>query len=306
MASNQIPERSNRLFALAEDAADGAKTHGAVIKLQQNTATAIEADLAAATDGESEFQEARRKKASASTASQIADSNAKAFLAAYKKVLSISLGNEWSAAWAPAGWPGPTLQLPATIDARLGMLPLAKAYLIANSAKENAGLGITAAAAQAIAAALSAARSSVNSANTAAGQKKAIRNATLASLRQRLIGLVDELDQLIEGDDPRWYAFGLNRPDDPSTPAVPAELVLTPGGPGIVLVDWADARRAERYKVEKLLVGVDADWNEAASVIDSDTTLAGLPSAKTLKVRVVAANKAGDSSPSEPAEIIVP
>jgi hypothetical protein len=65
-------------------------------------------------------------------------------------------------------------------------------------------------------------------------------------LRDRARGLIDELDQLIADDDPRWHAFGLNRPSDPETPEVPESLVLTAGplGTGTVLADWADARRA--------------------------------------------------------------
>jgi hypothetical protein len=306
MASNEIPTTPlATLFALAEDAADGATAHGAAISLQQNTAAAITTDLAAATTAESQFQAARSTKQAASNAAQIADSNAKAYLAAYKKVLSISLGDEWSAEWAAAGWPGPRLQMPSTIDGRLGLLPLAKAYLTANPGKENLGLGVSAAAADAQATALSNARAAANNANATAGQKKSLRDAAAEKLRQRLIGLVRELAQLIPGDDPRWYAFGLNRPDDPSTPAIPAELVLTNGGPGLVLADWADARRAERYKVEKMVVGTDADWIEALQVTESEATLTGLPVGATVKVRILAANKAGDSQPGDPAQITV-
>ena len=41
MATNEIPATYTPLVALAEDAADGAKTHGAAIGLKQNTETAI-------------------------------------------------------------------------------------------------------------------------------------------------------------------------------------------------------------------------------------------------------------------------
>jgi hypothetical protein len=306
MASNEIPTGPfNVIFALAEDAADGATAHGSAINLQQNTAAAITTDLSAATTAESQFQAARSAKKAASTAVQIADSNAKAYLAAYKKVLSISLGDAWSAEWAAAGFPGPGVVLPVSTDGRLGLLPLAKAYLTANPGKENLGLGVSAVAADAQATALSNARAAVNNANTTAGQKKALRDAAAEKLRQRLIGLVRELDQLIDGDDPRWYAFGLNRPDDPSTPAVPAELVLTNGGPGLVLADWSSARRAERYKVQKMVIGTDTDWVEDQKTTDDEATLTDLPVGATVKVRILAANKAGDSQPGEPAQIVV-
>jgi len=306
MASNEIPDKPyDIVFALAEDMADGAQANGAAVGLLQNTEAAIRADLAAATAAEATFQAARAAKKTLSTAFQIADSNAKAFLAAVKKVLSITLGDQWSAAWAATGWVGPSLRLPANADERLGMLPGIKAYLTANPAFENAPLGVTATAAQAQIDALSAARTAVNDGNKAAGEKKALRETALDALRQRMIGLVRELTQLLEDDDARWYAFGLNRPGDPSTPAVPASLVLTVGGPGLVLADWADARRAERYKVQKQIVGTDADWIETTQVTDSETTLANLPVGATVKVRILAANQAGDSLPSDPAQIVI-
>ena len=305
MASNQIPSTLTRLVALAEDAADGAQATGASIPLVKNTEVAIRADLISFQAAEAEFQAARAAKAAAATTAQVADSNAKAFLAAYKKLLSFTLGNAWSAAWTPAGWVGPSLELPSTLDARLTLLATAKAFLTANPASENPApaVNVTAARADALHAALSDARAAVNAAAATAGQKKAARDAAVETLRARLIGLVRELDQELTDDDPRWYAFGLNRPGDPSTPAVPAALTLTPGGPSILLVDWADARRAERYKVQRQTPGATPEWAEVAQVTESETTLTGLPTGVPITLRVLAANAAGDSQPGEPVTV---
>jgi hypothetical protein len=73
-----------------------------------------------------------------------------------------------------------------------------------------------------------------------------------------------------------------------------------------VLVDWADARRAERYRVFRQIVGADADFVHAVTVTESDATLSGLTSGSTVKVRVTAANAAGESRPSAEAQIVVP
>ena len=144
-----------------------------------------------------------------------------------------------------------------------------------------------------------------NAAIVAAGQAKAARDAALESLRQRMIGLVRELTQLIPGDDPRWYAFGLNRPDDPNLPAVATGLVATPGGPGILLLDWADARRAERYKVEAIIPPA-TDWAEIVQVPASDATLTGLTTGAVISLRVLSANPAGYAQPSEEITVAVP
>jgi hypothetical protein len=292
MATNKLPQSPiERILSLAEDMADGASTHGTPIGLLQNTETAIRADLTAAQTAESLFQAARANKSAKSAAQQIADSNAKAFIAATKKILSLTLGNAWSTEWAAAGWNTPTLALPAIAT-----------YLTANPVKENAPAAVTAANAQALHAALSTAISGVHTANVASGQAKATRDAALEKLRQRMSGLVRELEQLLKDDDARWYAFGLNRPEDPETPAIAAGLVATPGAPGVLLLDWADARRAERYKVETKKTG-DADFTEAAQVTDSEATLTALPTGATLTIRVLSANAAGYAQPSE--ELVV-
>lgn len=299
MATNEIPRTPiERIFALATDMADGASTHGAAAGLLQNTESAIRADLSAAQAAESAFQTARSAKTSRSAAQQSADSNAKSFIAATKKILSLTLGNAWSTEWAAAGWNNPTLAIPASVPERLATLPAIGAYLTANPAKENAPAGVTAANAQALQTALSAAISGVNTANVASGQAKATRDAALEKLRQRMIGLVRELNQLLEADDARWYAFGLNRPNDPETPAIATGLVATTGAPGIILLDWADARRAERYKVE-IKKPADAGFVEAAQVSDSEATLTGLPSGASISLRVLSANEAGYALPSE-------
>lgn len=144
-----------------------------------------------------------------------------------------------------------------------------------------------------------------NSAIVAAGQAKAARDAALETLRQRMIGLVRELTQLISGDDPRWYAFGLNRPDDPNLPAVATGLVATPAGPGILLLDWADARRAERYKVEAIIPPA-IEWAELVQVPASEATLTGLPAGVAVSLRVLSANPAGYAQPSASITATVP
>jgi hypothetical protein len=51
---------------------------------------------------------------------------------------------------------------------------------------------------------------------------------------------------------------------------------------------------------------VDANFVAAATVTDSDATLTGQTSGKTLKVYVIAANDAGQAAPSDTVTIVVP
>lgn len=77
-------------------------------------------------------------------------------------------------------------------------------------------------------------------------------------------------------------------------------------GPGEVVADWSDAPRADRYRVWKQVVGVDAEFVAFGTPTDSDFTLTGLPSGATVKVRVTAVNDAGESEASETKQIVVP
>ena len=305
MASNRLPDQLDRLFALAEDMADGCHAHEVAIGIKQNKEADVRADLATAQTGENNFQTKRAAKNVATTAQTVADSNGKAFIGTAKGVLENYLGRKWSNAWATAGFVNNSTATPTAIAERQTCLDSLKTYFTNNPAHENAPLNVTAAQAGTLFTAMSDTRSAVNDAENDAGAAKAARETAIKTLRTRMTGLVAELTQLLPKDDPRWYAFGLSRPTDAETPGIPDNLVLTAGPAGTVLVDWADARRAERYRVFKQALG-DPDFVASVTVTESDATLEGLPSGSPVKVRVTAANTAGESQPSAEAQIVVP
>jgi hypothetical protein len=88
----------------------------------------------------------------------------------------------------------------------------------------NAALNITATAAacEASAQAISNGISTSNQSNTDSGIAKQNLQNGIDTGRSRLSGLRGELTQLLDPNDDRWYAFGFDKPSDPSTPAVPS------------------------------------------------------------------------------------
>lgn len=306
MASNQLPTGIDHLFTLGEDMADGLHAHEAAVGVKQNKEADVRAALSAAITAQNNFKAAQTAKLALSTAVTVADSNAKAFIGSARRVLVNYLGEGWSAAWEATGFPNQSTAVPVTQSERQALLQSLQNYFTANAAQQNAPLNVTAARAGNLFTALSDARSAAADGNTDCGKKKNLRDTTVAALRTRMSGLVNELDQLLEDDDPLWLAFGLNLPGATNLPDPADSLILTAGGPGVVLADWSDASRATRYRVFKQVVGVDANFVAVATVNDSDCTLSGLPSGKTVRVQVVSANDAGQSEPSTPAEIVVP
>ena len=96
MASNRIPDQIDRLFALAEDMADGCHDHEAAVGIKQNKEADVRANLTPAQTAENNFQTKRATKTAKTTAQTVADSNGKAFIGAAKRVLEIHLGSKWS------------------------------------------------------------------------------------------------------------------------------------------------------------------------------------------------------------------
>ena len=308
MAANPIPTTPSQLFAFAEDAADGAHNHGVAIGLKQNTETAIRADLTAAIAAQTAYGNAKSAKDTFSTNLRVADSNGRSFIKAASALFSQTISEGWTPAWEATGFPNNSTAVPTTQDERLTLLGSLKNYFTANPTSEvnTPKLVLTAVKAGTLATALSDARSAVNDGNTDAGNKKNTRDAAVTALTTRMSGLIAELGQLLDDNSPVWDAFGFNEPGASSTPDVPEALIITPGTAGVLHLDWADARLATRYRVWKQVVGVDANFIAVATVNDSNATLTGLPSGKTVKIQVTAANDAGESGASAEASAVVP
>jgi hypothetical protein len=306
MASNQLPAGNDDLFTLGEDMADGLHAHEVAVGVKQNKEADVRAALTAAITAQNDFKAAQTAKLALSTAVTVADSNAKAFIGSARRVLINYLGDGWSQTWGATGFPDQSTAVPGTQAKRQALLLSLKNYFTANAAQQNAPLNVTPAQAQALFTALADARRAAADGNTTGGQKKNLRDAAVATLRTRLSGLMNELGQLLDDTDPLWLAFGLNLPGATNLPDPADNLVLTAGGPGVVLADWSDASRATRYRVFKQVLTVDANFVAADTVNDSDCTFSGLPSGKTVRVQIVSANDAGQGQPSAVAEIVVP
>jgi hypothetical protein len=116
--------------------------------------------------------------------------------------------------------------------------------------------------------------------------------------------LRDELTQLIDPDDERWYAFGFDKPSDPDTPAVPEHVVITVGAPGskMVFVDWDDARSATSYRVTATDKAHDPPVVlDEKMVTESEAALTTIPLGTQFNVTIASRNsKGGESASSDP------
>ena len=321
MADNSSPTSYDPLVQALEDAAAGAHTHGAAIGLVHNDEAHIRTDLIAlvgkpagpgcvppAVPGFKALWNAAQTNKSAKTAAfRNVCSNARLYVRTCIRSLFPVLGESWNAGWNAARFTSGSLAVPTN---PLTLLQQMRAYYIANPTRESTVQGVACTAAcEATAQAISDAESASNQSNTDSGAAYANYQNGIAAGRARLAGLRNELSQLISDDDDRWYAFGFDKPSDPSTPEVPANLTAVAGAAGskIVIADWDDARRADSYRFRAVN---KADGKEVANKIVSDSqisfTLVKAAAGAVMVLTVTGRNSAGESPASEPVEFVVP
>jgi hypothetical protein len=290
---------------MLQDAVDGATSIGAAVGLKQNDAAALQASLTALvgdptttppTPGlKDKWNIAKAAKTNGTAGVRTATSNGRAQAQMCMGVLKPVLGNQWNTQWQTAGFTVSSLSIP---DNPMTLLQQISAYFTANPAQEVNTVTITATAAACTAAAVAIGNASnaSNQSNTASGTAKKNLQDGIDGARARMTGLRDELVQLLPGNDPRWYSFGFDRPDDPTTPKVPQHVTVTNGSPGMLFVDFDDARNADSYRVTVFDTATPPNKVDEQLVDESEATFIGLPTGKQVKVVVSARNSSGGES----------
>ena len=304
MASNPTPERYDELVAAGEDIDDGLVQHEVALGITQNTHAKVRADLDALIAAHAAFKADEGAQVPAYAALRTADSNAKGFISKALSLLRITLGNQWTDAWAPTGLPDNAVAVPRTQDGRYTALTGLKNYFTANPTKESAPLGITAAIATTLHTALSDARNDASAAKAAAKDTNMALTQKKAAFQERYRKTIDEIDGLLTDDAPEWYDFGLNRPDDPKTPGIPDGLDATALGSGRALVTLTGARRANSFNYYKQQQGTDPEPVKLGNFPDTQHTFDNLPVGQTLTFTVRGVNDAGEG-PVSPGDTIV-
>ena len=308
MSANPFPNPLPKLFALGQDMVDGALAHGPAIGLVHNTNVTIGADLTAAQSAADLLGKAQKASVDATAALNGVDDQAKKFIKAASAVLAQNLGEYWSTAWAPTGFPNQSTAIPSTQDERYSLCDSLNKFFTTNPTMEvnTPKVIVTAARADDLYTQLADARKGVKDAGLDQDTKQIACDAAETTLRARMRGLVNELGQLLDDNDPLWRTFGLVPPGSDHTPDAPTALVLLGAGAGNVHSGWGLSARADHYRAYKKVSGVDADYVEVAGPTDLEYTFTGLPSAATVSIQITAVNTAGESAPCPAQTIVVP
>lgn len=269
------------------------------LNLHHTTKAIYEPVLADAKAKHHAFNNARYAKSAAYDALFAARASVDAYLVNVRNYLTGFLGASWSPQWAPLGFLTGSLALPSTDAGRCAMLNNVALYFDAHPTHENAAMHYTNAHAGGLCTPLLNAMSDVEACKQDVRTKRDARDAAIAALDKKISNLRRELEIVLEPTDPRWLQFFDRIPGDPRVPERVEELVATAQSGGVIALDWEDVSRAARYQVFKQVVGTDADFVLAETVIASEAEIDDVPSGALVKVKVVPLNSAGEGAASD-------
>jgi hypothetical protein len=301
----KIATQIDGVFTQVEDILDGLDFYEGDITPTYVTQAILRDRLTAAEMAVRNYGESRAAKKAAIAAQGVADEAVTAFLRSARHVLVLKFGGSFSEDWIPTGFPNQSTAIPRTIGNRQALARALQNYFANHAALEHVGLGVTAVQAGVVFNGLSATRSAVNNAYDQTSAAKTARDAAVNQLTSAMRRLIRELGELLADDDSRWYSFGLNPPAAPETPEAVDGLELHSSGAGTVVATWTNPPRADRYRVLKQVVGVDAELVAVETVYDTQFAFTGLTAGKTLRVQIVPVNEAGTGEPSETMEIVI-
>lgn len=315
---NETPKNQKVLLALAKKMRAGAASLQDVIGLHHHRDTTLnaailklEGDPAAAPGSNANkgsqlvyksCEDAAKDARSALKA--LSDGAVKTLLYGYRDVLERIHSKTHNAGWSAAGFTD-GITVPREHDKRQTLLAAMRSYLAANAGHEASlpqpsgpPLAVTAAAALALGVPFQAAFDLVNSRESEQANCKNLRDADKDALFDEVSGAINELSGLLEEDDPRWEAFGLNIPANPNPPEPVSTVTLTAVGTGREELAWSAATRATYYRIFRKVEGVDADFQFIKRDIDLDHTFTGLTPGATVSAYVIAANAGGEAAAS--------
>ncbi len=303
MAANPTPTNDDVLLARFSSLISGCEALGEEVGIKQNTAAAMQAALDAARAAKLEVGLMKNERGQRRKELRERDREGEVVIGRCRLRLTALFGTGYNVHWGAAGFHDGSTMVPEVFAKRLVLLGSLKGYFELKPEHQSTDMGATAVICHDTFEALSDARSAVNFNKSALRTAVMAKNKALKKLRKSWRGLIRELWILLPADDPRWLRFGLKLPARLPMPEPVEQVTLQATGKGNVFVQWPPAPHAKRYRVQMKPMGAK-DFNAAATVSDPQALLKNLHPGDFIEIRVIAANKKGEASPS-PASLVV-
>jgi len=205
---------------MAEGVKEGLEKHQKTLGTKHHSAKDVQKDLDSARAKQQDYQAVRAESVRVvNPALQAADSAARTYIKCSRKALGDHLGEQWSVEYAEAGYVNNTLRIPFSVAERETLVKALASYFETHPEYEVPARGVTAQNGDAVHKTLVDARQAARDMVTKQKTSKSARDQAVATLRQRLIGVLKELRLVLTSDSPTWRAFGLNVPADRLSPA---------------------------------------------------------------------------------------
>jgi hypothetical protein len=300
---NIITKSIPDLLAQSAIAKVAATEHGPGIPLLQNTAANIGTDADALATARNHYEQGKvvltaHRETLASVLLTV-----RLFLTLGRDLLKPLLGMRYSSAYTVLGFVGAG-SIPYTAEELLPILQAYKAYFEANPAHENPLAHITAVRAEELYQQLLGASSDVALQKTEVQTLIQTRNAAASRLRKRLRSLISEVAMHLGPMDPRWIAFGFNRPGAEPTPQIVEGVSVALIDATAAAVHWNPSAYAGHYRVWTKVIGIDERPEAVGSPTDTDFMIEHPPRGVTIEIYVSAVNGAGESPLSQKVTIV--
>lgn len=307
MAENSIPKNLSDLLHLASECKSGAAAIGGSIPLVLNTSSIIGSERANLVQSQIAFRGSLSGLPDLRTGLKEARIEGRAFATKTRNWLENSLGSTHNLRWSEVGFDNNSLRIPKDDAGLVALLERMYLYLQAHPTQENTDpkVNVTAARGQAAWNALDTAINAMNTKEEQMATKKDARDKAVIRLRKRLRGLVNELGQHLEDNDPRWRRFGLNLPAAPNVPAVPKDVKVNTDTPGDFHITCARSANATSYRFFTLRPGVVEEPVFAGSSPSPMFDIQDLRPGDEYHVLVTAVNAGAESRLSSPVSATV-
>lgn len=306
MATNSIPTNSAQLIGLAQKMHTGIVQLGAAIPITMLTAAQLQSALDAFVTQDGAFNAARSARQTASDSYQTATGAVYDWLLAVSNMLATRFGTRWNTEWAQAGFINHSTGIPAKIEERLGLALALVGFFTANPSYEVPSMNLTAAQGTALRTAALTAQQAVTAAVVALNTIGDTWTTAYDALTALMRTLIKNLEGKLAKNDPRWLAFGLQMPATSATPGQPLNLTAHTDGTGAIVVQCDAVPLATRYRWRMLLVGVQTDYQLAASSVPPLATIPGVLPGQTVQLLVQAVNGSLQGVASEPLIFTLP
>ena len=306
MANNILPTNSAQLIGLAQKMQTGIVQVGAGVPVTMVTAAQLQTELDAFIAVDANFNAARSARLAVSDAYQTATEAVYEWVLAVSNVLASRFGTRWSTAWAQAGFINHSTGIPKRVEERLGLgLSLVK-FFTANPTFEVPSMKLTAAEGTTLRNAALTAQQAVTTATVALNTTGEAWQTAYEALVGAMRSLMKNLEGKLAKDDPRWQAFGLNIPATNATPGQPVHVTAQLDETGAIVAQCAATALATRYRWRTRIVGVQTEYQLAASTTEPLAVLREVADGQAVEIIVQAVNGKAQGVASAPIAFTLP